>query len=49
MSDGAAEPEFEKGDCVAIKGTGEEGPTSDAATSGDDRASFLLALSRPPG
>jgi hypothetical protein len=45
LSDGAAEPDFEKGDCVAIKGTGEEGPTSGAATSGEAR--FLSACLEP--
>jgi hypothetical protein len=45
MSGGAAEPDFENGDCVAIKGTGEEGPTSGAATSGEAR--FLSACLEP--
>src|SRR5262249_14700482 len=49
LSDGAAEPDFAKGDCVALKGTGEEDPTSGAATSGEDRAYFLIALSGPSG
>ena len=49
LSGGAAEPDLEKGDGVAIKGTGEEGPTRGAATRGEDRVYFLLALSRPPG